>query len=299
MRIVSLLPSATEIVYALGLGDSLVGRSHECDYPPAVQDKPVVTKSLIPSQLPSRDVDRLVSEILRTHDTLYTLDVDLLQHLKPDLILTQALCTVCAVSHRTVLEAVQHLYPRPEVINLEPTTLAEVMDTFMTVAEAAGVPARGRRLVDICHQQLKQIQADNSLLPPVRVSFLEWIDPLFTCGHWIPELVALAGGIDGHGQAGTPSRRMHWQEVVDWQPEAIVISCCGFSVQRTLQEMCLLQNRSGWETLPAVRRGNVFIADGSSFFSRPGPRLVDSARWLSDKLSQARNALEPNRGSLS
>ncbi|GBC92876.1 Hemin-binding periplasmic protein HmuT [bacterium HR15] len=280
MRIVSLLPSATEIVYALGLGDQLVARSHECDYPPDARKKPIITRSLIPPDLPSREIDQRVSETLMTHATLYTLDPELLQSLKPDLILTQSLCSVCAVSHRAVLEAVERLRPRPVVLNLEPTTLQEVLETFQQVAEAAGVPRRGERLVARCRERIEQVKAHGATRPPVRVSFLEWIDPLFACGHWTPELVALAGGIEGHGQAGMPSRRMEWREVLEWQPEMIVIACCGFTVERTLRDMPLLESMPGWHELPAVRHGAVFVSDGNAYFSRPSPRLVDSLEWL-------------------
>jgi iron complex transport system substrate-binding protein len=284
VRIVSLLPSATEIVYALGLGDWLVARSHECDFPPDVLTKPVITRSLIPPDLPSHEIDRMVSETLLTHATLYTLDLELLQSLQPDLILTQALCSVCAVSHNAVLEAVESLRPRPRVLNLEPTTLEEVLTTFEQVAEVVGMPQRGAQLVVRCRERIEQVRARTANRPPVRLSFLEWIDPPFACGHWTPELITLAGGIDGHGQAGQPSRRLAWEEVLNWQPEAIVIACCGFTVERTLQDMPFLESQPGWHQLPAVRRGAVFLADGNAYFSRPGPRLVDSLEWLATHL---------------
>jgi iron complex transport system substrate-binding protein len=281
---VSLLPSATEIVYALGLGEQLVARSHECDFPTDVLTKPVITRSLIPPDLPSHEIDRMVSETLLTHATLYTLDLELLQSLQPDLILTQALCSVCAVSHNAVLEAVESLRPRPMVLNLEPTTLQEVLTTFEQVAEVVGMPQRGAQLVARCRERIEQVRARAANRPPVRLSFLEWIDPPFACGHWTPELITLAGGIDGHGQAGQPSRRLAWEEVLNWQPEAIVIACCGFTVERTLQDMPFLESQLGWHELPAVRRGAVFIADGNAYFSRPGPRLVDSLEWLATHL---------------
>lgn len=286
MRIVSLLPSATEIVYALGLGDRLVARSHECVYPPDALSKPVITRSLIPSDVPSREIDSRVSETLRTHATLYTLDKALLQSLKPDLILTQALCSVCAVAHNAVLEAVEGLRPRPLVLNLEPTTLEEVLQTFWQVAEAAGVPQRGEWLVARCRERIERVRACCATKPPLRVSFLEWINPPFACGHWTPELVALAGGIEGHGRAGMPSRRIAWREVLDWQPEVMVIACCGFTVERTLQDMPLLESMPGWNELPAVQHNAVFIADGNAYFSCPGPRLMDSLEWLAGNIAK-------------
>jgi iron complex transport system substrate-binding protein len=286
MRIVSLLPSATEIVCALGLGECLVARSHECDYPPEIQDRPVITYSLIPPDLPSHEIDRMVSETLMTHATLYGLDVALLQRLDPDLLITQALCDVCAVSFNSVQEAVAQLSPRTRVLNLEPTTLQGVLDTFQQVADAAGAPERGRDLIAQFRERVERVRQRAQKRPPVRVTFLEWLDPPFACGHWTPELVQLAGGIDGHGRAGQPSRRLDWREVLEWQPEAIVIACCGFTVERTLQDLPALERLPGWNDLPAVQRGAVFIADGNAYFSRPGPRLADSLEWLAAQLER-------------
>lgn len=286
MRIVSLLPSATEIVCALGLGECPVARSHECDYPPEVQDRPVITYSLIPPDLPSDAIDRMVSETLMTHATLYGLNLELLQQLNPDLLITQALCDVCAVSFNSVQEAVAQLSPRTRVLNLEPTTLQGVMDTFQQVADAAGVPERGQALIAQFRERIERVRQRTQSQPPVRTTFLEWIDPPFACGHWTPELVQLAGGIDGHGHAGQPSRRLDWDEVLQWQPEAIVIACCGFTVERTLQDLPALERMPGWSDLPAVRRGAVFITDGNAYFSRPGPRLADSLEWLAAQLER-------------
>lgn len=288
MRIVSLLPSATEIVCALGLGDQLVARSHECDYPPEILDRPVITYSLIPPDLPSHEIDRMVSETLMTHATLYGLDLELLQQLEPDLLITQALCSVCAVSYNSVQEAVATLRPSTRVLNLEPTTLQGVMETFQMVADAAGVPERGHALVAAFQQRLERVRQRTQHRPPVRVTFLEWIDPPFACGHWTPELVQLAGGIDGHGKPGRPSRRLDWNEVLAWQPEAIVIACCGFTVERTLQDLPALEAMPGWHELPAVRRGAVFVADGNAYFSRPCPRLADALEWLETQLETCR-----------
>jgi len=290
MRIVSLLPSATEIVYALGLGEQLVARSHECDYPPEAESVPVITYSLIPPDLPSHEIDRMVSETLMTHATLYGLNLDLLRELEPDLLITQALCDVCAVSFNSVQEAVATLSPRTRVLSLEPTTLQGVMETFQAVADAAGVPERGQKLIAEFQARIERVRQRTHQRPPVRVTFLEWIDPPFACGHWTPELVELAGGVDGHGKAGHPSRRLEWHEVLDWQPEAIVIACCGFTVERTLQDVPILEQLPGWDSLPAVREGKVFIADGNAYFSRPGPRLADSLEWLAEQLARCNEA---------
>jgi iron complex transport system substrate-binding protein len=172
------------------------------------------------------------------------------------------------------------------VLNLEPTTLQGVMETFQMVADAAGVPERGQKLIAEFQARIERVRQHTQHRPLMRVTFLEWIDPPFACGHWTPELVRLAGGVDGYGKAGQPSRRMEWQEVLDWQPEAIVIACCGFTVERTLQDMPILEQMPGWDSLPAVRRGNIFIADGNAYFSRPGPRLADSLEWLAEQLER-------------
>lgn len=275
----------------VGADGHLVGRSHECLYPPTILDHPVVTRSLIPPDLPSREIDHLVSETLATHATLYTLDLQLLSELKPDLILTQSLCSVCAVPYNSVQEAVASLHPTPRVINLEPTTLQDVVQTFYQVAEAVGMPERASGLVEQFYARIRALRKKVQTAPPVKVSFFEWGDPLFTCGHWTPELVALAGGTDGHSRPGQPSRRMDWQEVLNWQPEAIVIACCGLSVERTSQDLPAVQSLPGWDDLPAVRLGNLFIADGIAYFSCPSPRLVDALQWLADCLEQARNTL--------
>ena len=296
MRIVSLLPSATEIVCALGLEEHLVGRSHECLYPPTILDRPVVTRSLIPPDLPSHEIDRLVSETLMTHATLYTLDLELLQALQPDLILTQALCSVCAVPFNTVQEAIAVLQPKAKVLNLEPTTLQGVVDTFLQVAEAAGMPERGRTLAQQFWSRVERVAERSQNRPRVKVSFLEWIAPPFACGHWIPEMVALAGGVEGHGEPDKPSRRLAWDEVLAWQPEAIVIACCGYSIERTLQDMPLLEAQPGWHTLPAVRAGHIFITDGIAYFSCPSPRLADALEWLAVCLDAVRDAAPVQQG---
>lgn len=290
MRIVSLLPSATEIVCALGLEACLVGRSHECFYPPTILDRPVVTKSLIPPDLPSREINRKVSETLMTHSTLYTLDLELLESLQPDLIITQALCSVCAVPYNTVQEAVARLSPKTRVLNLEPKTLADVVTTFYQVAEAADVPERGQMLAEQFQARVEAVHQRMRNKPVVKVSFFEWLDPLFTCGHWTPDLISIAGGIDGHSKSGQPSRRLNWQEVLEWQPEAIVIACCGYSVERTLADLPIVQALPGWNDLPAVQQGNLFITDGRAYFSCPSPRLVEALDWLAACLDQVRMA---------
>lgn len=294
MRIVSLLPSATEIVCELGLRDSLVGVTHECDYPPSVRALPKVTRTLIPHDAPSGEIDALVRERLKTQRALYTLDRPTLERLAPDLIVTQALCDVCAVAETEVTEAACSLPGRPRVVNLEPTSLEEVLDTLPTVAEAAGEPERAGPVVAALQRRIDAV-ADRSARVPhrPRVVLLEWLDPPFSSGHWSPELVRLAGGDEVLGRAGRPSRTLRWEEVVAAAPEAVFIACCGFSLERTLLDLPGLRARPGWADVPAVRAGRVYATDGNAYFSRPGPRLVDSLELLAHALHPAVHPLPP------
>jgi iron complex transport system substrate-binding protein len=290
MNIVSLLPSATEIVCALGLADQLVGVSHECDYPPAVHRLPKVTRTLIPTDATSGEIDRLVSEQLKTTKALYQLDLPLLKELRPDVIVTQSLCDVCAVSPNDVQTALTQLPGRPRVINLEATSLDGLFEAIRQVASAVGVSAddtirqlRGR--VDAVAARSATVTARP------RVAVLEWLDPPFSSGHWNPELVRIAGGIEGLGVEGRQSRRLRWDDVLAWQPEVIIIACCGFTVERTRQDLAGGHSISGWHKLPAVRTGRVYIADGAQYFNRPGPRLIESLELLA-------HALHPDHHSL-
>lgn len=281
MRVVSLLPSATEIICALGLGDRLVGVTHECDYPAFVHDLPKVTRTLVPTDASSADIDRLVREQLTTDRALYTLDLPALEALRPDLIVTQALCDVCAVAEDELRDAACRLPGRPRVINLEPETLAGVYDAIQQVADAAGVTPEAHRVVARLKARVEAVAARSAgLHQRPRVALLEWLDPPFSCGHWNPELVRLAGGVEGLGRAGEPSRAVRWDDVTAWRPEVVLIACCGFGVERTLDDVPLLAGVPGWQDLPAVRADRVYVTDGAQYFSRPGPRLVDSLEIL-------------------
>ncbi|QJX00788.1 cobalamin-binding protein [Frigoriglobus tundricola] len=296
MRIVSLLPSATEIVCALGLGENLVGVTHECDFPPFVTDLPRVTRTLIPHDATSREIDALVRERLKTQRALYTLDMPTLERLAPELIVTQALCDVCAVAEAEVTAAACSLPGRPTVINLEPMSLGDVLDTLVAVGTAAGVPDRAEAVVTDLRRRVGAVatRSERAADRP-RVVLLEWLDPPFSCGHWSPELVRLAGGDEVLGRAGHPSRTLSWEEVVAARPDVLVIACCGFSLERTLDDLPGLVARPGWAELPAVRSGRVFITDGNAYFSRPGPRLVDSLEILAHALHPDLHALPPGR----
>ena len=283
MRIVSLLPSATEMACALGLEDCLVGVTHECDYPPSVQGLPQVTRSLIPADATSSEIDRLVSERFKSVRALYSLDVERLKEVRPDVIVTQSLCEVCAVAPNEVQAAIGQLPGTPRVVTLEPQSLEGLFEAIQELASALEVSAdemlrglRGR--VDAVATRSATVTARP------RVALLEWLDPPFSSGHWSPELVRLAGGIEGLGKEGQPSRRLRWDEVSAWQPDVIIIACCGFTVERALQDVAVVQSVEGWRELPAVRSGRVYVADGSQYFNRPGPRLIDSLELLAHAL---------------
>lgn len=282
MRIVSLLPSATEIVCALGLADKLVAVTHECDYPSIVLGKPWITRSRLEPELSSGEIDEAVrSQLDSDAHSLYTIDRALLARLDPDLILTQKLCEVCAVAYDEVLDAVAELPRRPEVMNLEPMSLREVFDDILRVGEATGRTRAAQMLVGQLEARVDSVaQAVARAKRHPRVGFLEWIDPLFCGGHWNPELVELAGGVDGLGRLGAPSVRIEWEMVREFAPEVLIISCCGFSVERASEDLPLLTAQPGWEDVPAVRAGRVHVVDGSAYFSRPGPRLVESLEIL-------------------
>ncbi|WP_432280810.1 cobalamin-binding protein [Rubrivirga litoralis] len=281
-RIVSLLPSATELVCALGLGDRLVGVTHECDGPPEVGDLPPVTRTLIPPAATSGEIDALVRERFEAagddRPALYTLDEDALAALDPDLIVTQALCDVCAVAEADVQAAACRLPGSPRVLNLEPTTLAGVFASIDAVGCAAGVDAGP--VVRALDARVRAVTERVSGRARPRVVVLEWLDPPFSAGHWNPELVRLAGGAEVIGQEGAPSRTLDWAEVVRAAPDIVVVACCGFTPERALKDVGAFDGVAGWETVPAARDGRVVVVDGSGLFARPGPRLVEAVELL-------------------
>lgn len=283
MRIVSLLPSATEIVCALELGDQLVGVTHECDYPPPVKRLPKVTRTLIPTDAASRDIDEMVRAQLNAERTLYKLDLAALERLQPDLIVTQTLCDVCAVAESDVTAAVCRLPGRPKVVNLEPTRLEDVFESMLTVGEAAEVVDRAEEVVAGLRARVAAVAArTGNIAKRPRVVLLEWIDPPFSSGHWSPELVELAGGREMIGRTGERSRGVDWEEIVRADPEVFVVACCGFDTARTMQDLPILRGYAGYEGLSCVRAGRVHVVDGNAYFSRPGPRLVESLEILAE-----------------
>lgn len=276
MRICSLLPSATEIVCALGLIDDLVGVSHECDYPPEVKALPKLTRSPVHGEeLSSGAIDAVVSRYLHEHRSIYALDQDLLERLNPDLILTQELCDVCAVSYEQVQAAARELRGEHRVLSLEPASLETVLGTIGAVGRATGTEARAEQLVgDLSEKIAKLGRAAAALERQPRVACIEWLDPPFTAGHWIPEMVRLAGGTDVLAEPGQRSRRLGWDEVVAARPDVLVLMPCGFDLQHTVREFVALALPAGWSDLPAVRGNRVYAVNANAYFSRPGPRLV-------------------------
>jgi len=290
MRIVSLLPSATEIVLALGLGDELVGRTHECDYPADVAEVPVMTADVggLPSAT-SREINDRVAHSIHGGSSLYTLDLAALEAADPDLILTQELCSVCAVSYREVSDAVRRLDSDATVVSLEPTSIEGILNTISTVGAMAEAEDEAVGLVEMLRERLARIE--NRVLErrlegiaARRVVCLEWLDPPFASGHWVPEQVRRAGGWDLLGALGQPAREATWMDVRDVEPEQLMLMPCGFDASRTADEW--LRGRTArpeWiENLAAVRNGEVYALSGSAYFSRPGPRVVDGIALLAE-----------------
>ena len=283
MRILSLLPSATEIVYALGLGDHLVGVSHECDFPPEVRTKAVVSASDLSSTLRSADIHGAVSAHRHPAHSLYRIDQHLLREIDPEVILTQELCSVCAIPVAQVREAVRILAGPCRIVSLEPNNLRQILDNILAVGEVTGSEERARAVIDSLQERIDRVaEAVSRVTSRPRVFCMEWLDPPMAGGHWVPEMVRLAGGTDGLGHDGAPSTVIPWEQVVEYGPEVLVVMPCGYKIERSLSEMDCLSSRAGWDNLPAVRAGRVFIVDSPSYFSRPGPRTVTGLELLAE-----------------
>lgn len=281
MRIASLLPSATEIVCALGFADCLVGVSHECDFPPeVVTDLPRLTRSAVPPGLSSAEIDADVAARLRRGESLYTVDEAQLAALAPDLIITQELCDVCAVNFSQVKALSARLPGRPQVISLTPPNLDGVLEDVRTVAGVLGVPERGERLVTQLRAQLAAVAESVRGRPRPRVFACEWLDPPFAAGHWAPEMIALAGGEEVLGRAGERSFRVTWEQVAAARPDVVVLIPCGYTREQAQAEWDALPKPAVWEAIPAVRAARVFALDANRYCSRPSPRLVEGVEAL-------------------
>ncbi len=277
-RIVSLLPSSTEICFALGLGDRVVGISHECDFPPGVRGRAVLTAPKIDPSASSTEIDRQVRELVSDGLSVYRIDEQRLQALRPDLVITQDACEVCAVSLEEVKEATRRLLGADvEVLSLSPMTLDDVLADILRVGRATETETSANELVAGLRARLDALRQQTSRLPKPRVLVLEWLDPPMVAGHWTPELIRIAGGDPILGHDGTPTGPVGWDRIIEGRPDVLLVIPCGFRIEQSLEEMAQLVDRPGFATIPAVRHGRVTIVDGNSFFNRPGPRLVDSA----------------------
>jgi iron complex transport system substrate-binding protein len=282
-RVVSLLSSATEIVYALGLEHTLVARSHECDYPECVFALPQLTTPRFPVEGTSLQVDKAVRALVENGLAVYAVDAAALAATKPDVILTQDQCAVCAVSLADVERAVcDWIGPEIKVVSLRPHTLGDVASDVMMIAEALGVPERGAALNEQMAARFQALAARVGGRRPVRLAFIEWIDPPMSGGHWMPELIAIAGGVSVMGTVGATSPWITWDEVAATDPDVIVVAPCGYGRAKAIEEMGPLAGVPAWQGLRAVRENRVFVADGNAYFNRPGPRLVESAEILAE-----------------
>jgi iron complex transport system substrate-binding protein len=281
-RIVSLVPAATEIAAALGLMEEVVGVSHECNFPNEANTRPRVTKCPAHNAgLASKDVDEWVRQALHENGTIYTIDERLLRELRPDVILTQKLCDVCAVGYGMVARLAETLPGPPRVVDLEPSSLADIFEDIHRIARACDVPERSEELVAKLSARVEVVRkraARRAQRP--RCFLMEWVDPPFCSGHWGPELVEIAGGYDPLGRKHRPSTQIDWHDVLDARPQIIVLALCGYDVDLAQRDYELLREFPGFDSLPAARTGEIYLVDASAYFARPGPRVIDSIEIL-------------------
>lgn len=281
-RIVSFLPSATEMMFALGLGDQIYGVSHECDYPPEARTKPVIVRNALPVERMSQaEIDVAVTERLRAGLSLYQIDSAVVLEAVPDLVVTQNLCEVCAPASDQVAELLRLLPNSPEVLWMTPKSLQEIFDNVRDLGKATGREQEAERVTASGNARLERVRvlARTAAHRP-RVFCMEWMDPVYCCGHWVPEMVALAGGNDPLGRLGRDSVRISWDSVRALAPEVLVVMACGFGLNKAFEEAQQLLAYPGWRQVPAVSRGQVYVVDANAYFARPGPRVVDGTELL-------------------
>jgi iron complex transport system substrate-binding protein len=293
MRIASLVPSATEMLFALGLGGSVVAVTHECDFPPGASDLPHLTRSVIPEGLPAAEIDRAVRERTEKGEAIYELDESLLQELQPDLIVTQQVCAVCAVSYDDVTKVAERLDSHPDVISQDPATLGEVLADIRRLGEAAGALDAADDLLEDAAERLDAVQDAVETADPLRVAALEWLDPVFVGGHWVPQMIELAGGEDVLGFPGEKSRTADWAEVAAARPEVVVSMPCGYYAEQAAKE-----TMEQAERLARLNADLVVAVDAAAYFSRPGPRLVDGVELLGYLFHPDRVEPPPDRRSI-
>lgn len=284
-KIISLLPSATEIVCALGFQDQLVGRSHECDYPVGISQLPICTEAKFP-QGSSAEIDQSVGALVQKGLSVYEVYNDVLEQLEPDFIVTQSQCEVCAVNMKDVEAAVcQLIGSNPQIINLEPVGFQDVFNDILAVGKALGVPQKAQELVTQLLTRINLVEKTiQSITHKKRVACIEWLSPLMNAANWVPTLVEKAGGVNLFGEEAQHSHYIQWADIEQQNPDVILIMPCGFSIERTLQEINLLTDLPSWKDLPAVQNGEVYLTDGNQYFNRPGPRLADSVEIIGEIL---------------
>lgn len=275
MRIVSLVPSATELLFALGVGDEVTAVTHECDHPAEARELPKVTRDVIGPGLPPDEIDRAVRALTEQGRSIYELDEDALQRLQPDLIVTQGLCTVCAVSYEDVRALAERLDPQPQIVSLDPHTLGEVLGDVRTLAQATDSRDAGVELVQDAASRIDRVRLATRAAEPVSVAALEWLDPVFVAGHWTPQLIEYAGGHDVLGMPGEPSEQRSWDEIGAARPDVVVVMPCGYDAARALEEALTYGDE-----LEALGARRVVAVDAAAHFSRPGPRLVEGLELL-------------------
>lgn len=276
MRICSLLPSTTEILCSLGLEENIVGITHECDYPPGIREKTTVVFSNIDhSSLSSREIDEIVTSNRREGKSTYLVDREKLKAANPDIIFTQGLCEICAVSGDTVQDAVNVLGHKPEIISLQPRTLEDILGTIHTAGEVTKTQEKAGSIVSDLESRINRVKdkLSNERDKP-RVFCLEWMDPPYAAGHWVPQIVEYAGGVNGLAETAEPSSRVEWNDIIEFAPQVMLIMPCGHNIEKTMSEIDILLNNERWHQMPASRRGEVYVVDANSYFSRPGPRIA-------------------------
>ena len=274
MRIVSFLPSATETLYELGAGSQIVGVTHECKFPPQAKKKPqIIRSSFDPDEMTARDIDNKVVELMRSGKDIYVVDENALKSVSPDLIVAQGLCEVCSPFTKEINKAVNILGNQPDVLILDPHDLDDILVSIMDVAERIGRVGEGRKLVTSLQNRIDSVRSMKIKFRP-NVLCIEWIEPLFTAGHWVPQMVEYAGGRNRLSTVGEPSRRMDLEEAVQMDPDIIVLMPCGFDIERTLKELPGLASNGKWKSLQAFKNGNVYAVNANAYFSKPGPRTV-------------------------
>jgi iron complex transport system substrate-binding protein len=286
MRIVSLLPSSTEILYELGLGKDLVAVSHDCDYPPDVANKIRLTSiDIDPATASSKALNEWISGKVHNGLSVYHIEKNALKEANPDLILTQELCEVCAPSFTEVKSACKILDGERKIVSLEPTSIEQILDSILTIGRVTGRTEKAEQLISALRSRIGQVQ---EMVTKARthpeIGCLEWLDPVFSAGHWVPEMIVKAGGVDRLARPSKPSVRIEWKHVLDYDPEILILMPCGFNLERTIQESRTLKTHAGWENLRAVKNHQVFAVNGTAYFNRPGPRIVDGLEIMAEIL---------------